>query len=105
MLKEGTQAKVRYTKEVSPRNDRTEVTERVIIPTRLPRPQNIKALDVTALSDEERKSLEAAWEAYGDYISIAMRALFTFENFCDHTSIEIPEVKWRTFKSSQLEEL
>ncbi len=110
MLKEGTQALVRYRKELCPPIDGNDAiyedTNRAIIPTRVPKPQtNVKALDVTSLSDSERKAMILAWEQYGEYIGNAMRTLFTFEDFIAHQGILVSDIKWRTFKSNQLEEL
>lgn len=112
-MKEGTKVKVRYYKEIGrPSKDQEnvveiqyETTERVIIPTRIPKTTPpIKALDVTHLNEEEREQLEKAWEEYGEYITNQMRSLFTFEGFVDHTDLADPEnVKWRSFKPSLLE--
>lgn len=109
-MKEGTQVKVRYHKEVSESDGDTinikhETTERVIIPTRIPKTSPpIKALDVSHLSAEERGQLENAWEEYKEYIKTQMNSLFTFEDFVDHTdAANSDNIKWRSFKSSLLE--
>lgn len=110
MLKEGTQVKICYHKELCPAIDDKEaiheVTDRVIIPTRVPKPEtNVKALDVTSLNIKEREQLEEAWGEYREYIANQMRTLFTFEDFIEHTSKPISSLKWRTFKSNNIQEI
>lgn len=111
MLKEGIKTKVRYHKDVSERKDdiiniKHETTERVIIPTRVPKPPLVKALDVTHLSEKEREQLEKSWKEYSEYVTDQMRTLFTFEDFVDHTNTEQQphdNIKWRSFNPSLLE--
>lgn len=100
MLNESTLTSVRYTKSDG------EVTTRVIIPTFVPRPkhQNVKALDVTDLSEEERAMMEQAVREYNEYLDAQRKTLFTFEEFVDHTRQTTVDPKWRTFKPDQLEE-
>lgn len=107
MLKEGTQVTVQYNKD-TPKFGAMEpikVPERVIIPTRVPGTKdfNVKALDVTSLSVEERNKLEATWSEYQEYVQAQMKTLFTFEDFVHHTATdETPTIKWRTFKIDKL---
>ena len=101
MIKENALAEVAYTKGAC------DVTERVIIPTYVPQPKhrNVKALDVTALSDEERETVLSAWNDYQDYLEEQRNALFAFDQFVEMTEGKaLPELKWRTFKPEQLEE-
>ena len=108
MLEERTLALIRYTKAKADAPAGVEVTERVIIPTFVPRPKhhNVKALDVTALSREEQLELEQLLRDYNEYLEAQRKTLFTFEDFVTHTrGGEAPAPKWRTFKPDQLEEL
>lgn len=109
MLKEGTQIEVRYHKKIAPLMKYDEVTDRVIIPTHIPKPRdaNVRVLDVTSLSQKERDMLSKYWEEYQEYVFNVMETIFAFEDFVDHTNPgePVPEIKWRTFKPNQLEEL
>lgn len=100
MLKENELATVRYTKG-------DEVTDRNVIVTYVPTPkhQNVKAIDVSDLSEPEANSLLRSWNAYQEYLVAQRNTLFAFEDFVEHTEGYSPKVKWRTFKPSQLEEL
>ena len=116
MLKENQLTKVQYTKKLKtpvvfggePAKN-VEVTERVIIPTFVPRPkhQNVKAVDVTDLSEELREEMESMIQQYNEYLENQRKTLFTFEDFVAHTRqvAFVDPVKWRTFKPDQLEEL
>ena len=101
MIEENTLVEVSYTKL-------TETTERVILPTYVPQPKhrNVKALDVTALSEEERETVLTAWNDYQEYLANQRKTLFAFEQFVEMTEGKaLPELKWRTFKPEQLEEI
>lgn len=76
-----------------------EVTERYIIPTFVPQP-NIKALDVTDLTEEEREMLQTAYAEYAEYYKQAASTLFSFEDWLSHSRGDEakPTLKWRTFK-------
>lgn len=83
-----------------------ELTERFVIPTFVPQP-NIKALDVTSLTEEERTELQELYAEYTEYYKQAVSTLFTFEDWISHSRGDepAPEVKWRTFKLENVEEL
>lgn len=83
-----------------------EITERYVIPTFVPQP-NIKALDVTDLSEEERDELQELYAEYAEYYTNAVRSLFSFEDWVTHTRGEDakPDVKWRTFKMENVKVL
>lgn len=78
-----------------------EVTERWIIPTFIPT-TNIKALDVSELSEEEQQKFAALWSQYQQYYREAAKTLFDFETWVEHTTDEKVDVKWRTFKSDNI---
>lgn len=97
--------KIRYTKLTgeSGTQGRFEVTERVIIPTFVPK-TNIKALDVTDLSANEREVLVRALKEYSDYLKARACTTFTFEDWFSQTlDAERPNIKWRTFKIEDTE--
>jgi len=81
-----------------------EVTHRVVIPTYVPSPKNlnVKAIDVTDLSEEQREEMLTAWNEYQEYLEQQRRTLFAFDDFIEHTGRELPDIKWRTFKPSQI---
>lgn len=101
-MKSGAISNIRYESR-----GKGEVTERVIIPTYVPS-QNIKALDVTSLSSEDREELLDIWKAYEEYRDTQINALYNFEDWYDHTQPtenKVEPVKWRTFIPDNVEEL
>lgn len=102
MLKENEEAKIRYSKN---KNGDVEVTERIIIPTHIPKP-NIKALDVSNLSEEERERLIELHKEYQKYVKTQMKNLFSFEHWIDasHPNDQM-EIKFRTFRIDNTEVL
>lgn len=90
---------IQYKKATNIGGEKGELTERYVIPTFVPMP-NMKALDVTNLSDEEQKELETAYGEYTLYYKLAASKIFTFEDWLTHSRGEdtTPELKWRTFK-------
>lgn len=94
VLKQSTLADIRYTKKGT-----GEVTERTVIPTFVPLP-NIKALDVTDLEPDQRRSLAFLYSEYTEYYQAAAKALFSFEDWLSHTQAyagAADHLKWRTF--------
>jgi len=83
---------VAYTK-----NSSGEKTDRVIIPTQIPT-KNIKAIDVTHLSEAERSRIENMYKEYVLYYTLAVERLFNFEEWMEHTTYPSDQpIKWRTF--------
>lgn len=75
-----------------------EITERYVIPTYTP-PPNMKAIDVTDLTEEERTAALALYNDYQEYYATAMKALFSYEDWISHTQGGVDNtVKWRTFR-------
>lgn len=108
MIKENTLANVSYQK-VETRGNQVihgEHTHRVVLPTYVPQPKhmNVKAIDVTGLSAEDRETVLNAWNSYQEYLTEQRKSLFAFEQFVEQTGGTLPELKWRTFKMEQLTE-
>lgn len=78
-----------------------DLSERWIIPTFIP-PTNIKAIDVSQLTEEQRAEMTALWSQYQDYYRAAVEALFDFETWVEHTTNESVDVEWRTFKPENI---
>ena len=96
---------IRYTKATNiGSGTEGEVTERYIIPTFVPQP-NIKAIDVTDLSDEERETLLSLYSEYAEYCERIASTIFTFENWLSHTRGEENNtpITWRTFRTDNVE--
>jgi hypothetical protein len=89
-LRVGNVANIRYTKQ-------SGTTERVIIPTTVP--SNIKALDVSGLTEDQAEALAVAYQNYAQYLKEHMKRADTFEDFLDQHYIVLndAELKWRTF--------
>lgn len=105
-LKENQIAHVEYTRTTDlAGGHKGDVTERWIIPTFIPH-QNIKALDVTDLTEEQRQVLEQRLAEYQQYYRAAVESLFDFETWVDHTyNEESPQLKWRTFAIDNLKDI
>lgn len=101
MLQNNALSHVRYTKADG------EVTDRKVLLTFVPAPkhQNVKAIDVTGLSEADAEKLQGAWIEYQEYLENQRKTLFAFEDFVAQTLGDSPEIKWRTFKPAQLEEM
>jgi hypothetical protein len=88
---------IKYTKEST-----GETTSRVIIPTFIPKP-NVKAIDVTDVDHEGRMALLQQLKEYGKYVQAHHKAMFSFEDWAEHTCSQEVSVKWRTFKIENTE--
>ena len=97
--------RVKYTKATNLGEGQVgEVTERYIVPTFVP-PENIKAIDVTGLDEQDRAAIEQQLAEYAEYYQNAVKTLFNFEDWQSHTQggmVGLPVVKWRTFKRDNL---
>lgn len=100
MLKENQEGKIRYSKDT---DSGVEVTERIIIPTSIPK-NNIKAFDVSNLSEEDRNKMIELHKEYQQYFKAQIKTIFSFEDWIDasHPDDKM-EVKYRTFKIDNIE--
>lgn len=103
-MKSGKVAHVQYQKTTNHGGREGEVTERYIIPTYVPT-HNIKAIDVTDLTEEEQKRMENLLAEYQEYVDIHRKSLATFEDWVTHSHGEDEKVnvKWRTFNMNYLD--
>lgn len=97
---------IQYEKATDLGGTKGEITERYVIPTFVPHP-NIKAIDVTDLSDDERTKVQELYAEYTQYYKQAVSSLFTFEDWVSHTQGEDVnvQVKWRTFRTDNVKVL
>lgn len=84
--------------------NKDETTERVIIPMYVP-PDTVSSLDVTTMSLEDRAKLSQQILEYQEYKQAALNAIFSFDNWLDHTAKERLPLKWRSFKVDNITEL
>lgn len=114
MLKESTLANISYHKVTEMKTSagqgyghHGEYTHRTIIPIYVPQPKNrnVKAIDVTSLSEADRQKTLTAWNKYQEYLAEQRKELLNFDQFV-YVRLEedLPEAKWRTFKPDQLQE-
>lgn len=81
-----------------------ETSERTIIPTYVPKQtSNVKALDVSALTQGQRAELLELVGSYQQYKDQYIKTMFTLENFIEHTTGKPAELKFRTFIQENLE--
>ena len=104
MLKEREITNIRYTKvnEDSGTLDRFETTDRTIIPTSVPK-TNIKAVDVTDLSETDQIELQSLLTEYTEYVRDHLKSAYSFEDWASHSKSIHIDVKWRTFKVQNTE--
>lgn len=98
-LLKGEPVRIRYTKYGI---EGQEVTDRTIIPTQLPF-SNIRALDVSELTPEQRAEVADVYAVYQEYVDLQMSKIFNFETWLEHTDTKIPKFKWRMFRPEQTE--
>lgn len=81
--------------------DSGETSARVIIPVAVPH-QNIRAIDLSDLTEAERLQMQAMYTEYKAYTKAYINNMLNFENWVDHTRNQEIKPKWRTFKLSGL---
>ena len=91
MIQAYTPINIRYEK------DSGEVSTRTIIPT-ITVPQNIRAVDVTQLSEDGRTRITNFVKEYSEYVHNHLSSMFSLQDWIEHTSGEKIELSWRTFK-------
>lgn len=70
-----------------------EVTERVVIGNS--KVGNMKAIDVTDLSEDERNHMLVLYREYQEYVGTVLKTIFPFETWVEHTRNDTIETKWR----------
>lgn len=101
-MKTGELVHIEYTKATDlGSGNKGEVTERYVIPSFVPHP-NIKAIDVTDLTEEEREEIAALYMEYVEYYKQAASTLFSFEDWVDHSKQKNVRPKWRTFREDNV---
>lgn len=90
-------SRIRYTKDDG-------YTDRVVIPTDVPK-SNMKALDVTEQTASERERLQELVAEYNQYREGVINTIFSFEDWLDLVQAEHDELKWRTFRMRNVEDL
>jgi hypothetical protein len=101
-MKQNKVAHVEYTRATNLGSGKEgEVSDRYIIPTFIPQ-DNIKALDVTELTEDQRNEMQDLWEQYQAYYTAAVTALFDFETWVEHSTNKKVTPKWRTFKKGNI---
>jgi delta-aminolevulinic acid dehydratase/porphobilinogen synthase len=73
-----------------------ETSNRDIVPSFVPSP-NMKALDVSSLSEEDKQMVSDLMDEYQEYRKLSMENIFNFGDWIDHTSKTVPQLKWRSF--------
>lgn len=96
---------IRYTKSTSIGGTKGEVTERTIVPTYVP-PPNIKALDVSELTENQQKYIQDAYAEYAEFYKQSIKNIATFESWLEQSKQESDitnKIKWRTFRNDSIE--
>lgn len=93
---------IRYTRTTDLGGVKGEKTDRVVIPTYIPG-DAVKALDVSHLKEQEAFEIQRLHDDYVSYVEGKMKTIFSFEDWIDHTQTKTVDLKYRTFKSENLE--
>lgn len=81
-----------------------ETSDRTIIPTFVPAvTTNVKAIDVSHLSADEREELRQLLEQYSEYKQNYIAGMFKLETWLEHTTGKQFELKFRTFVQENLQ--
>ena len=95
--------KIQYTKTIS--EDKSlavyNTSRRDVIFTT--KPENLRAIDVTELSDDRKQEISELYDEYTAYFNNHMKLAFSFENWLSHSKGIDFTPKWRTFKPDQTE--
>lgn len=88
---------IKYTK------DDGEVSTRTIIPT-INVPQNIRAVDISKLNEQDQIRLIGLFAEYEKYVENHFSKLFNFNDWVEHTTgIPTEDLPWRTFKYKNID--
>ena len=93
--------KIQYTKTINEDTDLAvyNTSLRAVIVTSSP--GNIRAIDVTELSDDRKYEISELYDEYTVYFNNHMKSAFSFENWLSHSKGVDFTPKWRTFKPDQ----
>jgi len=89
--------KIKYDK-----GDGSVVAEREIIPTNIPQ-DFISAFDVSELDKSDQQKLKDLYIAYGEYVDLFKKNMFSFENWLEHINETDIKPKWRRFTVDKTE--
>lgn len=98
-FKQGEFAEIVYLSEA-----KQETTERVIIPTFVPK-QTMKSIDVTDLSYAERMEMQELYAEFAKYYEDYLANAFNFETWVEHSKGKVISPKWRAFKLSNIKDV
>lgn len=82
-------------------NSKNETSAREIIPTTIPS-DNIKAIDVSDLSESEKAHIKELLAEYNEYVEHHRASMFNFETWVNHSKGEEIAPKWRTFNKDRI---
>ena len=90
---------VQYTKDSG---DEGDISTRTIIPT-VAVPKNVKAVDISAMNEDEQQHVIHLLQEYGEYVKEQSSKTFKFADWDEHTTGKSIDVNWRTFKVEQIQ--
>lgn len=97
MIKRFKPTQIKYVKD-----DGTETIRTIVSFTEVP--ENVKALDVSNMSESDRANILELVGEYQNYIQNHISTAFSFENWVQHTTGKsLNELKWRTFKIKNIQ--
>lgn len=91
----GTACKLTYQKEGD------EPKTRVVVPTYIPYP-NVRTVSLEDLTAEEAAEMVELVNEYQEYYANALKQLFNFETWVEHSKNKTITPKWRAFKTSNI---
>lgn len=96
-MKEAEIYKVEYT------DSKDQTSSRTIMPTFVPS-ENINAIDLSELTEEERAEIQQLYVEYKDYVNTLNKNIYSFEDFISHTKGKVIQPKWRKFNTNRLKQ-
>ena len=96
---------IEYERSTDIGGQKGEITERYVIPTFTP-PSNMKAIDVSNLTEVERQKMLDLANEYNEYRDHVMATVFSFNDWLEMTKGDTTTpIVWRTFKPENMKVL
>jgi len=78
-----------------------KISSRIIIPSTVPS-ANVKAIDVSDLTEDERMEICQHMAEYRDYVETQRKNMYSFEDFISLTKGKTISPKWRSFNTERI---
>ncbi len=79
-----------------------ETTERTILPVEIPT-KNVKAVDISDFHVEDQGEIQNLYRQYQEYRETFTKRMFSFQDWVEHSTGVVMDLKYRTFVPENLE--